>query len=111
MLVDLVFRISDAIDNGRTPTTILRKAATEFGELAEEIDIREGNSMKDPGKDGIVGEGVDLILCVLDLIHTAEPDVSAEDIGRIAEAKGQKWLDTAKILMDRRSVALPDDQV
>ena len=65
---------------------------TDIGETAEEVNIASGISYKKPGVDGVVGEAVDVMLCLLDLIHKYDPTITKEQINALAEAKCQKWL-------------------
>lgn len=90
-LVSHVFAISDSIDNNRIPMTILPFAMEELGELATEIAIDFGTSAKPVGKDGVIGEGVDAIICILDIIRKYKPDVTEEDLMAIAVRKCTKW--------------------
>lgn len=77
-----VAKISAAVENGRTLNNIFMHALTELGELAQEVIISDGRSYKEPGKDGVAGEAMDLILCLTDLILLRAPTI---DELRIAE--------------------------
>lgn len=79
----------------RTLYSVLTSATSELGELAEEVMIAEGNSYKAPGKDGIVGEAIDTIQCLLDIIHLANPKLRESDINAMMQAKCNKWIDKA----------------
>lgn len=92
------FATSDRIKDGRQDEDIHRHATKELGELATEIDIENGTCYKEPGADGVVGEAVDVMLCMLDLIHQARPDLTAAEILEIARPKLAKWEATAKRL-------------
>lgn len=96
-LSDDVFTVCDEIDEiapGRTLQDILTHLVTEVGELATEIQIQDGKSYKVEGKDGIVGEAVDVIACALDIIHTAEPKFNDLDLRVIMRRKLKKWKET-----------------
>lgn len=80
-LVDAVLEVSEEVSNGRTQETVLMHLLTEFGELAQEVIIAQGRSYKGPGRDGVVGEAVDLVLCVVDLAYVAAGD-DAESVRR-----------------------------
>ena len=95
-LVEDIFAASDEIDNDRTPQDILNWLFTETGELMEEHIIAQGKSYKQEGDDGVVGEAIDAILCLVDLIHVVAPELSEQDLQRIAKIKLQKWKDNAK---------------
>jgi hypothetical protein len=62
----------------RTPYSILASATSELGELAEEVQIHQNHSYKKPGDDGIVGEAIDTICCLLDLIHKVNPYITED---------------------------------
>lgn len=63
----------------------------EVGELATEIAILHGDSTKEPGEDGVVGEAIDVIACCLDIIHRVDPNLTEEDIKGIMLRKCDKW--------------------
>jgi FKBP-type peptidyl-prolyl cis-trans isomerase FkpA len=86
----------DKYDPNRTRYSVLAHATSELGELAQEVAIVEGHSYKQPSSDGVVGEGVDTILAVLDLIYRHNPDITEEDLIEIARAKGGKWISSLK---------------
>lgn len=81
----IVRRYTKNIRNGRTPATIIRHMRGEVEELQEEID---GTG---DGRDGIVGESIDIIACALDMIFEVQPDITDEQIDAIMEAKCAKW--------------------
>jgi len=91
-MIDLVFKTADTVPVGRDSRDILTSLVEEVGELSTEIGIQSGHTGKTPGSDGILGEAVDVILCALDMIRVNYPDVTEEDIVRIAEKKCDKWL-------------------
>ena len=88
------------IDDGRSLADSLRYAAGELRELADEIERRERSAA--PGPDGIVGEAVDVMVCLADIIVRAAPETSDHDLTRIFDKKCRKWL--AKWLPDRPEV-------
>lgn len=90
-LIQKTFDTADRIDNNRSLLKILAHTVSEMGELAEEIAIADGNHYKQAGADGVVGEAVDLIVCVLDIIHKHDPTVTEEDLIKIAVRKLAKW--------------------
>ena len=63
----------------------------ECGELSTEISIDGGYKNRSPGIDGIMGESIDAILCLLDIIIIDNPDVSIDDIFRLMNKKMDKW--------------------
>lgn len=76
------------------PRTLLHPLAAlmeECGELSTEIQISMKLKDKEPGSDGIIGESVDAILCLLDIIVVNQPDISYDKILSIMNNKMQKW--------------------
>ena len=91
-LFSLIQQYSRSIDNGRSPHSIMSKAASELGEMSEEVDIRfSKTSYKKPGKDGVIGEAVDTIIAIVDLICRVYPEMSEQDILKVAQEKLDKW--------------------
>ena len=95
-VVKEVFKTSDEVKNVRTLQDILTHLMTEVGELAQEIEIAEGKSYKLPGKDGIVGEAIDIIACVLDIVRIHYIDIDEDMLLDVLRPKLQKWKDTVK---------------
>lgn len=91
-LVETVFTVSDLVNNGRSLQDITLAAMAELGELSEEVQIYSGNSYKAADADGVVGEAVDVLLCVLDVIRRYDPTITEEDLAEIAKRKGAKWI-------------------
>lgn len=91
--IEQVFKISDSVKNDRTVLGVLGHTMSELGELAEEVTIDQGQSYKDPGDDGVIGEAIDTIICILDLIRITYPNITEQDLQQIAEIKLQKWVD------------------
>lgn len=83
---------ADALGYKRSHGHILLAAQSEMGEIADEVMIIENMSYKEEGPDGVVGESIDAILCLLDLIHRHDPSLTEADLVTIATAKGGKWI-------------------
>lgn len=64
-----VINTSDAIDNNRTLDFIVMKLTEEIGELSAEIIIRDYDTYKDAGKDGVLGEAIDVFIALSDLAY------------------------------------------
>jgi NTP pyrophosphatase (non-canonical NTP hydrolase) len=90
-LVSQVFDASDEIKNTRSLSDVFLHLSTEFGELAQEVQIAEGKSYKEPGSDGVVGEGIDVIACTLDLIRLLHPGITEETLDVLMKVKLDKW--------------------
>lgn len=67
-IIEKIFYCSNLVKDDRKIEDIFIYLMSEAGELAEEINIKNGRSSKPVGKDGIVGEAVDVILCAFDVI-------------------------------------------
>lgn len=93
-LVNQIFETSAIIDDDRSSLYILAHAMEELGELSQEVIVAQGTSYKHPGKDGIIGEAVDAIICILDLVKRTHPKITEGDLQAVATAKLQKWVDT-----------------
>lgn len=77
------------IKNGRTIPDVYNAMVEEVNEICDEVD--KVLSLEEPGEDGIIGESVDVILCAIDLIHQANPDISIPEIMKIVIRKCEKW--------------------
>jgi len=83
---------SDKYDPLRNQYSVLAHTTAELGELAEEVAIARGDSYKQEGEDGVVGEAVDLIVCAVDMIYVTKPSMTEEQILELVRAKCGKWL-------------------
>jgi hypothetical protein len=84
-LVALVREYAHNIKNGRTIENVHTYLCDEVTELGIEVYTDE------PGEDGIAGEAIDVILCALDLIFLAAPEMTDIEILEYANKKCQKW--------------------
>lgn len=96
-IITQTFAVSDQIKDNRDLNDIFNAAVQEIGELATEISIHRGYRNAPWGKDGIVGEAIDSIVCLLDIIRRYDPLVTREDIERIAAIKLNKWVNKTNI--------------
>ncbi|AGN30084.1 hypothetical protein VPFG_00082 [Vibrio phage nt-1] len=90
-MINEVLEVSKRVDNGRCVRDVLASAVEEQGELATEVRIKYGTSYKTADVDGIIGEAVDGILCLLDLIYVDNPDVTEAEIMQVVRTKLAKW--------------------
>jgi hypothetical protein len=90
-LVNTIWCASDHVQDSRTYTDVLTHAMSELGELALEVQIHAGKSYKMPGSDGIVGEALDVVACMLDMIRVHDPLLTESDLMRIMQPKLVKW--------------------
>lgn len=94
-LFDVIKRKSEFVDRleRRNLYGVLSHLMSEVGELAQEVSIAEGDSYKQHSTDEVIGEAVDVLLCVFDLLHVLDPRITEEQLKEIASAKGSKWVD------------------
>lgn len=94
-VIEEILFASAGIRDGRNQYTILAKATEEIGELAQEVMIAAGDHYKPAGKDGVIGEGVDLMICAIDMIASEDPCITEEEILVIVRRKLGKWAEKA----------------
>lgn len=82
---------SESIEDNRGVPYVLAHTMEEVGELAKEVAIEYLNSGKTPDSDGIIGETVDAIICLVDLLYVHSPELEEEDIIKVANKKLAKW--------------------
>ena len=94
-LIETIFKTSRTIPVKRTEYTVLSHAMAELGELAEEVTISCGESYKTAGPDGVIGESIDTIICLVDMIHVHAKnqgiEITEEQLIEIAKKKLAKW--------------------
>lgn len=93
-MIKSILGVSAIIQNNRTISNIHTYLIEEVGELATEVNIVTGFSNKEPGKDGVVGEAVDAIICLVDLIKVYQPDITEAELHSICNRKLTKWVDS-----------------
>lgn len=93
-MINNIFRTSAAIQDNRTLLDVLSYTMSEVGELATEVCIETKFSSKQRGSDGIVGEAVDCIICLVDLIKLYDPLITEEQLMKVVCSKLTKWIDT-----------------
>jgi NTP pyrophosphatase (non-canonical NTP hydrolase) len=90
-LFDVICSTSKEIKNNRSPTDVMLVIMGEVGEVSEEVAIKYGNSYKTEGEDGVIGESIDTIIGLIDLILLDNPNITEEELSVIAAKKLQKW--------------------
>jgi NTP pyrophosphatase (non-canonical NTP hydrolase) len=71
-LAETIIRITEVsrtIDQDRNHRSVALAMVSEVGELAEEIRIQKFPFHKKAGKDGIIGELADVVICATDFVH------------------------------------------
>ena len=92
-----VLQACGSVPGYRTAYQILAHLTSEVGELAQEVAIVEGDSYKDAGEDGIIGESIDIIICCLDMIRSQNPKITEKQLVEIATTKINKWYNSVTL--------------
>lgn len=92
-IMQLIWETSKRIRDHRNKYKVYAKAGEEMGELSQEIMIDEGDHYKEPGKDGVIGEAIDVIICMGDMIYQQDPEITEQEVLAIAERKLNKWIE------------------
>lgn len=87
--IDIVRHFAGEIQNGRNLFDIFDHGEKEMVELAEELGLAHAG--RPSGPDGIVGEAIDVMACMLDMIFVYQPDITTEEIAAMMLAKCEKW--------------------
>jgi len=96
-LVKEVFSVSSNFTNNRTVGSILNHLRGEIDELEIEVKIAIGELPEiSGGDDGVIGESIDCILCLLDLMLQYNKDITEEDLVMFAKIKLNKWVNKYK---------------
>jgi NTP pyrophosphatase (non-canonical NTP hydrolase) len=93
MTIETIFEVGDyASSKGeRTSLSCLAWLMEEVGELATEVNIQAGYSYKTGGPDGVLGESIDVLVSVVDLIHLNFPALTAHELWELVGRKCAKW--------------------
>lgn len=75
---------SDVINRGY-------KFGEESGEFMKEVGIAIGAIRRKPSEDGVIGEGADVVITCLDIVHRIHPDLTQEQFMKVVEKKLAKW--------------------
>ena len=103
-LVNEILAASAEVENGRTIQDILTHAMTELGELAQEVQIAEGKSYKQQGSDSVVGEALDVINCMIDIIYVHYGVLADEHyLTALNDRKLSKWKEKAKQVKEMKN--------
>lgn len=88
-----ILATSKGLNTPHSVPDVLGYLMTEVGELSLEVLIEHSQiaSHKEPDKDGIVGEAVDCIICLMDIIRKAEPDITIDELYSLTCRKLEKW--------------------
>lgn len=98
-LVNRCLAMSRRIKDSRMVHEVSYKLGEEFGELSQELLIAAGKHYKKPGKDGVIGEALDMIVCLIDLIYCHQHDVTEEQLAEMIQRKLDKWAEKAEQML------------
>ena len=88
-VLDKTLEVCRRIENSRDLKSIFNHAKGEIEELHDEIvNVEIG---KPEGPDGVIGEAVDVMLCMVDIIYKRNPDITKEQIFEVICSKLDKW--------------------
>lgn len=94
-LITTILQTSDSIVNSRTQYSVLASVGSEVGELCDEVNIANGQSYKTVGSDGVIGESIDAIISLVDLIYIYAKDngieLTEDYLIEVAKTKLAKW--------------------
>lgn len=90
-LFGTVREVSGGVSTDRTPELVLTKSIEELGELSREIMIARGYDDRVIGDDGVIGEAIDVVITMFDIIYLTNPNISEEELVEIAKRKTNKW--------------------
>lgn len=93
-ILDIIHKVSNEIDNGRTVPSIGYAVSEEVGELSKEIRVKYmPDCYKDGDKDGILGEACDIVISTIDLMYVE--GYTKEDIINTIIKKTTAWKNKA----------------
>lgn len=95
-LVNRCLAMSRRIKDSRQVHEVQYKLTEEFGELGQELLIAAGKHYKPAGKDGVIGEALDMIVCLIDLIYCHQCDVTEEQLVEMIQKKLDKWAEKSE---------------
>lgn len=88
----------------RNRYSVLCKIVEEVGEMATELNIDCGHLLKEPGPDGVIGESVDAIISLIDMIYCTDDTMTEEALAAIFEAKLGKWVAAKKSFAEKHNL-------
>lgn len=91
MNLDKIIEQIRKIEKERNIQSSLIYALVELAELGEVFLQESGHSNKPPTEDGVIGEAIDVMVCMLDIIQLYSAEITGEEIETIMKAKITKW--------------------
>lgn len=103
MSISKILSVSEQVKDNRSTSQVMLKVMEEVGELSTEITIANGDSYKEPSSDGVVGEAIDSIITLIDIIKVHNPDITEEEISRIMHKKAEKWVEKSQVIANKKA--------
>ncbi|WYN05132.1 hypothetical protein ISREJYDI_CDS0171 [Pseudomonas phage UNO-G1W1] len=90
-LIQRVVRTSKNVGSDNRMNTF-GSLVEEVGELSTELAISNGTKQREPSPDGVVGEAIDVLVCIIDLLYQELGDKITEQafLERV-QTKLDKW--------------------
>lgn len=90
-LIEMVKATSERVGT-RNVDAIFKSLAEEVGELATELSIEAGTKKREASPDGVVGEAIDVLVVILDLLHLKlGNDITGQAFLDRVQSKLNKW--------------------
>jgi hypothetical protein len=90
-LITMVKNVSVRVGT-RNVDAIFKSLVEEVGELSTELSIEAGTKKRQPSPDGVVGEAIDVLVVILDLLHLKlGNDITGQAFLDRVQSKLNKW--------------------
>lgn len=89
MSIEKILNVCRKINHDRDIETAFKHLGGEIEELS--VEISSSLFDRKPGVDGVIGEAVDCILCLVDIIYQENSLITTYEINRVIHDKLQKW--------------------
>ncbi len=86
-IIDTIYGFCEAVKDDRTPESAFEWGVGEMEELREELKAEQAGLPA--GDDGVLGEGVDVILCIVDVLY--QKGYTKAQIEAAVQRKCEKW--------------------
>lgn len=109
-IIEIVKGYSEKIKNDRKPIEIALQVSSETGELMDEVRRSEVQGFyKKPGVDGVIGEGCDVMIAVLDLLF--KKGYTERDITDTIKKKCEKWYNKMTSKQDDKKEEISKNEI
>lgn len=90
-MIEDILKTCKELGTHRSPVRSILKTVEEVGEFSTEVNIEIGHLNKKPSPDGIIGEGCDSIIAIVDTMFLLKPDLNLSVLQETIEKKLNKW--------------------